>query len=152
MWTGDVPMYPRPHQTSHLSRHRAELAVMSDRDPSSGAIGRRNQRTSLGSVDRKRLLNQDVRACSQAAQANGKMASGRRCDVDHIRPCRVQKIIQVRVPSLDRKAFGQLLRHDGITVAHSDETAVLYSPYLRSVRIRNLATSDNADSKHGSPD
>jgi hypothetical protein len=69
---------------------------------------------------------------------------GRR-DVDGIGLDRTQESMEVGEHAGDPEPLGQLLSHQGLTVAHCDHLAPRDPSYGKNVLIRNLSTTDYGD-------
>ena len=111
-------------------------------------IGERDQFAGFPFVDREWLLDVNVAPGLQTKLGRLKVNLRRSGDVDHVGLGTFEQFRQLHEGLLDRKAIAQLLRHQRLTVADSDDLGTLDPLDLSGVGISNLAASDDADLKH----
>src|ERR1700733_12360622 len=90
-------------------------------------FGQSNQLARFGLVKDERLFDVNVATALEAKLGKGKVAFGRRRNVDDIGLGRAQQLIDIAEKLLDRKALEKLASHQRLTVAHRDDFAPLDS-------------------------
>src|ERR1700732_1044299 len=83
----------------------------------------------------------------QANLSNIKMTFRRSGDVNNVRTSLIQKFWKVSKAAFDRESVGELLGHQRLLIAHSNDFTILYTLDLGGVEIGDLATSDYGDLK-----
>src|SRR5213593_506474 len=135
-------------ESSHASRHVAELIVMPCCQLEFLLIGECNKYLGLLLVECEWLLHIDVTSTFQAKPRNFKMAFRRRRDVNDVWTGVTQKFSQVAEIPLDREPLAELPCHQPLAVTDPNDLASLDPLDLGRVSIGDLATSHDGDFKH----
>src|ERR1700733_2309493 len=69
-------------------------------------------------------------------------------DVNHVRAGLIQKLRQLGEAAFHREAVIELLSHQRLTIAHSNDLAVLDALDLQGVEVGDFAAADDGDFKH----
>ena len=68
--------------------------------------------------------------------------------MNDVRLCIRQEFCDILIPTLDRKPVAELLGHQRLPIANTDDFASLNSLYLLRVRVCDLATPNDGNPKH----
>jgi hypothetical protein len=128
----------------------AELQVMSHGYLPANAFCELKQLFRFAKIDRKGLLNVNMRSMFQAQLAKFKVSLGRRGYVNNVRAALLQQLIRFRKCLLDPEPLRQLLGHERFPIAGANNHTPGHPLQFRKVCVCNLAAANDPNLKHAS--